>query len=156
MENYIAYVRTSTGRQVLGLEEQQLRINQFIQSTGENLVELVIEQESGKNNNRIKYLNTFIYSLLIGNTLNQKMTHNDFKPIIERLRSKDGIIRHNILGRRIHGMGRAVITCDITVPYDTIKIPIEFAKIMQIKETVNDFNKELLMQYVNSNPNQKL
>ena len=54
MENYIAYVRTSTGRQVLGLEEQQLRINQFIQSTDNNLVEIVIEQESGKNNNRVK------------------------------------------------------------------------------------------------------
>jgi DNA invertase Pin-like site-specific DNA recombinase len=54
MENYIAYVRTSTGRQVLGLEEQQLRINQFIQSTNNNLVEIVIEQESGKNNNRVK------------------------------------------------------------------------------------------------------
>ena len=54
MENYIAYVRTSTGRQLLGLEEQQLRINQFIQSTGDNLIEIVIEQESGKNNNRVK------------------------------------------------------------------------------------------------------
>ena len=54
MENYIAYVRTSTGRQVLGLEEQQLKINQFIESTGDNLIEVVVEQESGKNNNRIK------------------------------------------------------------------------------------------------------
>ena len=54
MENFIAYVRTSTGRQVLGLEEQQLRIHQFIQSTGDNLIEVVIEQESGKNNKRTK------------------------------------------------------------------------------------------------------
>jgi DNA invertase Pin-like site-specific DNA recombinase len=54
MENYIAYVRTSTGRQVLGLEEQQTRINQFIKSTGDNLIEVVVEQESGKNNNRVK------------------------------------------------------------------------------------------------------
>jgi DNA invertase Pin-like site-specific DNA recombinase len=54
MENYIAYVRTSTGRQVLGLEEQQSRIHQFIQSTGDNLIEIVMEQESGKNNNRVK------------------------------------------------------------------------------------------------------
>jgi DNA invertase Pin-like site-specific DNA recombinase len=54
MENYIAYVRTSTGRQVLGLEEQQLRIHQYIQSTGDNLVEVVIEQESGKNNKRVR------------------------------------------------------------------------------------------------------
>jgi len=54
MENYIAYVRTSTGRQVLGLEEQQSRINQFIKSTGDNLIEVVVEQESGKNNFRTK------------------------------------------------------------------------------------------------------
>ena len=54
MENYIAYVRTSTGRQLLGLEEQQNRIHQYIQSTGDNLIEIVIEQESGKNNYRVK------------------------------------------------------------------------------------------------------
>jgi DNA invertase Pin-like site-specific DNA recombinase len=54
MENYIAYVRTSTGKQLLGLEEQQLRINQFIETTGDNLIEIVIEQESGKNNGRVK------------------------------------------------------------------------------------------------------
>lgn len=54
MENYIAYIRTSTGRQILGLEEQQSRIQQFIQSTGDKLVDVVIEQESGKNNNRTK------------------------------------------------------------------------------------------------------
>ena len=54
MENYIAYVRTSTGRQVLGLEDQQFRINQYIKSKGENLIEVVIEQESGKNNNRVR------------------------------------------------------------------------------------------------------
>jgi DNA invertase Pin-like site-specific DNA recombinase len=31
MEKYIGYVRTSTGRQVLGLDEQKSRINQFIE-----------------------------------------------------------------------------------------------------------------------------
>ncbi len=54
MENYIACVRKSTGRQLLGLEEQQSRINQFIQSSGDNLIEVVVQQESGKNNNRTK------------------------------------------------------------------------------------------------------
>jgi DNA invertase Pin-like site-specific DNA recombinase len=39
---------------VLGLEEQQLRVNQFVQTTGDNLIEIVIEQESGKNNNRVR------------------------------------------------------------------------------------------------------
>ncbi len=52
MEKYIGYVRTSTGRQVLGLEEQKSRINQFITSNEDILVEIVSEQESGKKNMR--------------------------------------------------------------------------------------------------------
>jgi len=52
MENYIGYVRTSTGRQVLGLEEQKSRIHQFIETSNTKLVDIVTEQESGKNNKR--------------------------------------------------------------------------------------------------------
>ena len=52
MEKYIGYVRTSTGRQILGLDEQKTRIDQFIQGTGDQLIEIVVEQETGKNNNR--------------------------------------------------------------------------------------------------------
>ena len=54
MEKYIGYIRTSTGRQVLGLEEQKSRINQFIETTDGELVEIISEQETGKNNNREK------------------------------------------------------------------------------------------------------
>ena len=54
MEKYIGYVRTSTGKQVIGLDEQTNKIYQFIQSTGDTLVEIVTEQQSGKNNNRVK------------------------------------------------------------------------------------------------------
>jgi len=52
MEKYVGYVRTSTGKQLLGLEEQKSRINQFITSGNDFLVEIVSEQESGKNNER--------------------------------------------------------------------------------------------------------
>ena len=52
MEKYVGYVRTSTGKQVLGLEEQKSRINQFISSNNDFLVDIVSEQESGKNNER--------------------------------------------------------------------------------------------------------
>jgi DNA invertase Pin-like site-specific DNA recombinase len=52
MEKYIGYVRTSTEKQVLGLEEQKSRISQFITSNNDFLVDIVSEQESGKNNER--------------------------------------------------------------------------------------------------------
>ena len=54
MEKYIGYIRTSTGRQVLGLEEQKSRINQFIETISGELIEIISEQETGKNNNREK------------------------------------------------------------------------------------------------------
>jgi DNA invertase Pin-like site-specific DNA recombinase len=54
MEKYIGYIRTSTGRQVLGLEEQKSRINQFIETTEGVIVDIISEQETGKNNNREK------------------------------------------------------------------------------------------------------
>lgn len=53
MEKYIGYVRTSTGRQVLGLEEQKTRIIQFVETSGDTLIDIVSEQESGKNNVRV-------------------------------------------------------------------------------------------------------
>jgi len=52
MEKFIGYIRTSTGRQVLGLEEQKSRIYQYIDSTKDELIEIITEQESGKKNNR--------------------------------------------------------------------------------------------------------
>jgi DNA invertase Pin-like site-specific DNA recombinase len=52
MEKYIGYVRTSTSKQNLGLEEQQSQIIEFINSQGDQLIEIIVEQESGKNNFR--------------------------------------------------------------------------------------------------------
>lgn len=49
----MGYVRTSNGKQVLGLDEQKSKIHQFIQSSKDDLIEIITEQESGKNNNRV-------------------------------------------------------------------------------------------------------
>ena len=53
MEKYIGYVRTSTGRQVLGLEEQKSRIIQFVDTNSDLIIDIIEEQESGKNNLRV-------------------------------------------------------------------------------------------------------
>jgi DNA invertase Pin-like site-specific DNA recombinase len=47
MKKYLGYVRTSTGKQVLGFEEQKSRISQYITSNNDFLVDIVSEQESG-------------------------------------------------------------------------------------------------------------
>ena len=49
---YVAYYRTSTTRQNLGIEAQQSSVHQFIDREGGELLAEFSEQESGKDNNR--------------------------------------------------------------------------------------------------------
>lgn len=49
---YVAYYRTSTTRQNLGIEAQQASVYQFIEREGGELLAEFSEQESGKDNNR--------------------------------------------------------------------------------------------------------
>jgi DNA invertase Pin-like site-specific DNA recombinase len=53
MKTYIAYIRTSTKRQDLGLEAQQAIINRFIQHD-DNILKTYSEQESGSKKNRVE------------------------------------------------------------------------------------------------------
>lgn len=53
MDKFIGYVRTSTGKQNLGIEEQRHQIEEFVRLNGAELVDVIIEQESGRNNQRI-------------------------------------------------------------------------------------------------------
>jgi DNA-directed RNA polymerase II subunit RPB1 len=106
------------------------------------------------NLDKIKVLNSYIVSLLMGGQqvnngyCGKTMHNNNFKPILERFKSKEGLIRKNILGRRVHGMFRGVIICDPTLPLDYIRIPVKFAKKMTIEETVTDLNKDRIINFV--------
>lgn len=37
--------------------------------------------------------------------------------------TKEGIIRHNILGKKSDKISRAVITCDSSIPINSVVIP---------------------------------
>ncbi|RYF87487.1 MAG: recombinase family protein [Chitinophagaceae bacterium] len=69
MESYVGYIRTSTNRQVLGLEEQRSRILQFVESNNSKLIDVVIEQDSGKNNARKGLEAAILICLKKGHTL---------------------------------------------------------------------------------------
>ena len=129
---------------------------QMIIKTNETIVpvskdSITIDENNLKN---IKIMNSLIINLHLGgqqvtNVRGNKLNYlNNFKSILERFKGKEGIIRKNILGRRIHGMFRSVIVCDHTLPLDHIKIPLKFAKEISIKEIVNDMNKDKLLRYV--------
>lgn len=53
----------------------------------------------------------------------QKNVDDLYKKILSKLSKKEGLIRGNILGKRIDFSGRAVITPDPTIPLDTCIVP---------------------------------
>jgi DNA invertase Pin-like site-specific DNA recombinase len=57
MEKFIGYVRTSTTLQNLGLKEQERQLRDFVKRGGGELVDLVVEQDSGKKSDRVGLLN---------------------------------------------------------------------------------------------------
>ena len=50
------------------------------------------------------------------------------------------MIRNNMLGKRVDKMSRAVITCDSTIPIDSVILPGRFAMSLTIGEKVIPHN----------------
>jgi DNA-directed RNA polymerase II subunit RPB1 len=73
--------------------------------------------------------------------------------IYSKLKSKQGEIRKNLLGKNISKLCRVVIVCNTAVPIDTIIIPREFAKGITIQEVVTPFNKAKLERFIKNRGN---
>lgn len=69
------------------------------------------------------------------------------KSIARRLRGKDGRFRRNLMGKRVWKSGRSTITGDPSLRIDELGMPINFARSLQVEETVQEYNKDQLMVY---------
>ncbi len=67
--------------------------------------------------------------------------------LASRLRGKEGRIRGNLEGKRIHNGGRTVITGDNNINIDEVGVPIEIAKVLYTPEVVRPYNIDKLMTY---------
>jgi DNA-directed RNA polymerase beta' subunit len=100
----------------------------------------------------IKILHFRIASLF--NNSSGKSKHNTngkvIKGIKERLSTKNGLMRENLMGKRVEQSARTVIGPDPTLGINEIAIPVEFANTLTISERVNDQNKAKLEQLIHS------
>ena len=71
-----------------------------------------------------------------------------YKSISERIKSKNGIIRMNLMGKRVNYSGRSVITTDPYIGINELGIPIKMVKNLTFPEIVNRANYDRLMMYV--------
>jgi DNA-directed RNA polymerase beta' subunit len=74
------------------------------------------------------------------------------KMIRQRIRSKDGRIRSNIMGKRVDFSGRTVVDVDPNISIDEYGVPEKIAMNLTIPETVTKYNKIRLYKYIRNGP----
>ena len=72
------------------------------------------------------------------------------KGIKERLTGKDGLIRTNLMGKRVEQSGRTVIGPDPTLKMGQLAVPPEMAGNLTVPVQVTNFNQKMLTDIVNN------
>ena len=70
------------------------------------------------------------------------------KTITERIKGKEGRIRHNLAGKRVNYSGRTVVSPDPYIRINEIGVPYEIAEIITVSETVNTTNMEAMKELI--------
>ncbi len=74
------------------------------------------------------------------------------KTITERIKSKEGRIRHNLAGKRTNFSSRTVISPDSMIELDEVGVPKEIAMKLTVPERVTEWNFEYLKGFVKNGP----
>lgn len=118
-----------------------------------NLIAQKKEQNISDIDKYIKILYFRISSLF--NNSSGKSKHNTngkaIKGIKERLATKNGLMRENLMGKRVEKSARTVIGPEPTLCMNQLAIPEEFAKTLTISERVTKYNIKHLSNLVRQN-----
>jgi DNA-directed RNA polymerase II subunit RPB1 len=75
------------------------------------------------------------------------MGNRSMRSILLNLPRKDGRLRKNLLGKRVWNISRSTICGNPLLRTDEVGFPLAFARMIQIQETVQEFNRDRLMSY---------
>ena len=76
------------------------------------------------------------------------------KAIRARLKSKEGRLRGNLMGKRVDFSARTVITGDPNLDLDQVGVPRSTARVLTFPETVTVYNVHKLQELVRNGPNE--
>jgi len=89
----------------------------------------------------------------------QQRSQRKMKGLVQRLKQKEGRIRHNLMGKRVDYSARTVISVDPNINIDEFGIPLSVAMNLTFPEMVTKFNinkmKKLLLNGPNKYPGVK-
>jgi len=98
------------------------------------------------------HVSTYLDNELPGIQQATQRTGRPIKSLCQRIRSKEGRVRGNLMGKRVDFSARTVITAEPNIRLDELGVPVSIARNMTIKESVTSFNRHVLQQYVDNGP----
>ena len=70
------------------------------------------------------------------------------KTITERIKGKEGRIRHNLAGKRVNFSSRSVVSPDPFIEINEVGVPLDVAKVITVSEQVNSENIEKMKKLI--------
>ena len=139
-ENRVSGLQRSVGNEIT------IALTNIIKDN--NKIPAVMPEEIGNMpENDIVSLNDWNYVMTTMPKKSNNPKNAQFNSMASRLTGKDGRIRKNLLGKRVNFNFRSVISGDPKRKLNEVGVPLKFAKIIQIDETLQEYNRERLMIY---------
>lgn len=101
------------------------------------------------------HVSTYIDNEIPGQPQATQRTGRPIKSISQRIKSKEGRVRGNLMGKRVDFSARTVITAEPNIKLDELGVPESIARNMTFSERVTSFNKNFLQSCVNVGANPK-
>jgi DNA-directed RNA polymerase beta' subunit len=98
------------------------------------------------------HLSTFIDNKIPGIAQAKQRTGRPLRSLTERLKSKEGRIRGNLMGKRVDFSARSVITPDPCISINELGVPIKIAMNLTYPEKINKYNRDRLIKLVQNGP----
>jgi DNA-directed RNA polymerase II subunit RPB1 len=98
------------------------------------------------------HISTFVDNKHPSLNVCKQRTGRPIRSLTERLKSKEGRIRGNLMGKRVDYSARSVITPDANISIDELGVPIKIAMNLTYPETVNFYNIDKLQKLVDNGP----
>tara|TARA_B110000259_G_scaffold169063_1_gene198635 strand:- start:921 stop:6944 length:6024 start_codon:yes stop_codon:yes gene_type:complete len=98
------------------------------------------------------HLSTFIDNKIPGIAQAKQRTGRPLRSLTERLKSKEGRIRGNLMGKRVDFSARSVITPDPCISINELGVPIKIAMNLTYPEKINKYNREKLLELIKNGP----
>lgn len=96
------------------------------------------------------HVTTYIDNGIPGISQATQRTGRPIKAICQRLKSKEGRIRGNLMGKRVNFSARTVITAEPNIDLDELGVPFILAKTLTYPEKVTKYNLKKIQEYVDN------